>query len=212
MNKILVIIFTILSFHNIFSQNNTIQSDRKRTDRFAIWLIPSAAENIYGFAIGPVGSEAICNRPYTKFSHGLNIQIIGMGIFQTFYVNKINFKGREIIDNMDSLIQDATPINLSVHNGFLLSLFGTATDKVNGVSVSSWMSMGKQINGISLNVIWNFYEQLNGLSAGLLNQEVEMNGLQLGVVNMSKKLRGLQIGIWNKNEKRSLPFLNWNFK
>lgn len=149
---------------------------------------------------------------YIKYSHGLNIQIVGMGIFQTFYVNKINFKDHKIIDMKDSLNNDLTPINLAVHNGLLLSPFGTFTDKVNGISLSSWMSMGKRINGISINVIWNFYDQLNGISAGLINQEVKMNGIQLGLINMSKKLRGFQIGIWNKNEKRSLPFINWNFK
>jgi hypothetical protein len=24
-------------------------------------------------------------------------------------------------------------------------------------------------------------------------------------------LKGAQIGLWNKNQKRSLPFINWNF-
>lgn len=212
MKKVLITICLLLLSLNLFSQSDIQQFDEKRTDRFVIWLIPSAAINIYGLAIGPVGSEAICNRLYPKCSHGLNIQVIGMGIFQTFYINNVNFNKSNINEIKDSSGNNAMPINMAVHNGLLISLFGTFTDKVNGISVSSWMSMGKEINGISFNVIWNLYDQINGLSIGMFNQEYKINGLQLGLVNMSKKLRGFQIGIWNKNEKRSLPILNWNFR
>src|SRR5690554_8218915 len=91
--KRLTFILLLLSLTNFsFSQNDTIKFDKKAKDRFGIWLIPSASKNIYGIAIGPVGSEAICNRPYTKYSHGLNLQILGQGFFQTFYINKVKFK------------------------------------------------------------------------------------------------------------------------
>lgn len=195
-----------------FSQSDTLKIDKKKTDRFVIWLIPAAATNIYGIAIGPVGSETICNRPYTKYSHGLNLQIPGQGFFQTFYINKLKFNDFHTKDDTDSLnIYDTLP-KRTVHNGLLISPLGTFTDQVNGVSFSLWMSMGKKINGLSFNLLWNLYEQINGISIGLVNHAAVTKGIQIGLVNKTKKLRGFQFGLWNKNEKRSLPIINWNFK
>src|SRR5690554_7685694 len=106
--------------------------------------------------------------------------------------------------------QDTIPLR-AIHNGLIVSPFGTFTDQVNGLSFSLWMSMGKKINGVSINLLWNFYEKMNGISIGLVNQTAETNGLQIGLVNKSLKLKGIQLGFWNKNEKRSLPIINWNF-
>ena len=134
--------------------------DKKAKDRFVIWLIPSASKNIYGIAIGPVGSEAICNRHYTKYSHGLNLQIPGQGFFQTFYINKMRFKDFYANENSDSLSLQNTFPKRAIHNGLIISPLGTFTDQVNGISFSLWMSMGKKINGLSFNLLWNLYEQI----------------------------------------------------
>lgn len=211
--KRLTFILLLLSLTNFsFSQNDTIKFDKKAKDRFGIWLIPSASKNIYGIAIGPVGSEAICNRPYTKYSHGLNLQILGQGFFQTFYINKVKFKDFHANENTDSLsLQDTLPLR-AIHNGLMISPLGTFTNQVNGISFSLWMSMGQKINGLSINLLWNLYEQINGITLGFVNQTAVTNGLQIGLVNKTKKLRGFQFGLWNKNDKRSLPIINWNFK
>jgi hypothetical protein len=37
-------------------------------------------------------------------------------------------------------------------------------------------------------------------------------GVQIALFNSSMNFKGIQIGLWNKNQKRSLPFINWNFK
>lgn len=212
MKRILIILLIVFSATFSFSQGDSLEFDKKAKDRFVIWLIPSASKNIYGIAIGPVGSEAICNRPYTKFSHGLNLQILGQGFFQTFYINKYKFKDFHRNDNLDSLsLRDTIP-KRAIHNGLLISPLGTFTDQVNGISISLWMSKGKKINGLSFNLLWNLYEEINGISIGFVNHTAVTKGLQIGLVNKTKKLRGFQFGLWNKNERRSLPLVNWNLK
>jgi hypothetical protein len=210
--KSVLFVFLLLYSAITFAQQDTLHVDNKRSDRYGIWLIPSASENIYGLAIGLVGSEAICNRPYTKKSHGINIQIPGQGFFQTFYINKIHYSdfvknnpNSEFFYSGDSIPQRA------LHNGLLVSVFGTFTDQINGLSVSSWMSMGRKINGVSINLLWNVYKEVNGLVIALVNHAGTVNGAQVGIVNKSNNLRGVQIGLWNKNSKRSLPLINWNF-
>lgn len=207
-----LIILLLLFFNSVsFSQSDLSEFDKKEKDRYGIWLIPSASRNIYGIATGFVGSESICNRPYTKHSHGINLQLIGQGIFQVFLINKAKFNDPQAnSDSTNLFTQDTIPLR-AIHNGLIVSPFGTFTDQVNGLSFSLWMSMGKKINGVSINLLWNFYEKMNGISIGLVNQTAETNGLQIGLVNKSLKLKGIQLGFWNKNEKRSLPIINWNF-
>ena len=89
MKKLTFLLLILFSTFISFSQNDSLKTDRKKVNRYVVWLLPSLATNIYGIAIGPIGSEAFCQRPYTKYSHGLNIQIPGQGILQTFYVNKM---------------------------------------------------------------------------------------------------------------------------
>ena len=212
MKKLTFLLLILFSTFFSFSQNDSLKTDRKKVNRYVVWLLPSLATNIYGIAIGPIGSEAFCQRPYTKYSHGLNIQIPGQGILQTFQVNKMKFTDLKLRENSEAGIFNEDAPMRAVHNGLLVSPFGTFTDKVNGVSLSLWMSMGVKINGLSFNLLWNYYEQINGISIGLVNHAAVIKGVQIGIVNKTKNLRGFQIGLWNKNEKRTLPIINWNFK
>jgi len=206
-----VVLILYVSFPS-FSQNETGATDQKMKDRYVIWMIPSAASNIYGIAIGPVGSETICNRPYTKYSHGLNLQIPGQGFFQTFYINMGLSKSLYSEKDSGTMFTSDTLPERAIHNGLLISPLGTFTDRVNGISLSCWMSMGKNINGVSFNLLWNLYERINGVTIGFLNYVADTRGIQIGLINKTRRLNGVQLGIWNQNEKRSLPIVNWNFK
>lgn len=212
MKRSLLISLLFFSVAVTFSQSDTTAFDKKTKNRFGIGIIPSASKNIYGVAIGPVGSEAICNRPYTKYSHGLNLQVPGQGFFMTFYLHKISLT--KLFPNKidDSLSSPDTLPPRAIHNGLLMAPLGTFTDQVNGVTVSLWMSMGNKMNGLSFNLLWSVYKQINGMSIGFVNNAASTNGIQIGIVNNSIQLNGIQIGLWNKNEKRSLPLINWNFR
>ena len=67
------------------------------------------------------------------------------------------------------------------------------------------------MNGLQVGFSNNGHK-IKGLQIGILgNNTHEMKGVQIGLINKSKKLKGLQIGLWNVNQKRKLPFINWNF-
>lgn len=191
-----------------------LKSSRDSTPHncYGLGFLPSKANHIYGIAIGLIGSESFCDMPFTRFSHGVNLQIPGQGFLQTFVVFhppfKIAFQNNDI---GDQLHQSDTAFKRAVHNGILISLTGTFSDQINGLSVSGWMSMGRKVNGVSINPLWNLYTRINGISIGLFNSTLETKGIQIGLVNKSVKLKGIQLGLWNKNGKRSLPVINWNF-
>lgn len=71
MKRILIILFFLFSVSFAHSQSDSLKFDKLAKNRYGIWLIPSPSKNISGIAIGLVGSETICNLPYTKYSHGL---------------------------------------------------------------------------------------------------------------------------------------------
>jgi hypothetical protein len=208
MGKTRFLILTMMTTIFVFTQNDSTLSSQKLKNRYGLWFIPSAATNIYGIAIGPLGSEVICNQPYTKYSHGINLQVPGQGFIQTFNIGRIKFNKIDSLENGSSV--DTIPKRV-IHNGLLISLFGTFSDQVNGISISSWMSLGKKMNGLSINLLCNLYQELNGVVIGAVNHVITTNGVQIGLVNKTRFLRGIQIGLWNVNQRRSLPIINWSF-
>jgi hypothetical protein len=212
--KLLYTYFIVFSlFFDSFGQEVAKNQTAKREqNKYIIGFVPSRANNIFGIAIGPIGSEASCHIPYTKYSHGLNLQIPGQGILQIFYIFHSPFKQSFATNLIDNGIFMDTSLKTVVHNGLIVSLFGTFSDQVNGVSISGLMSAGKIINGVSVNLLWNLYYKIDGLSIGVFNSSLEINGAQIGIINKTVNLKGIQLGLWNRNAKRSLPLINWNFK
>ncbi|WP_299113380.1 LA_2272 family surface repeat-containing protein [uncultured Winogradskyella sp.] len=84
---------------------------------------------------------------------------------------------------------------------------------INGLELNLTGGFDTQINGVSITPLVNKHFKVNGLSVALLgNFDTQVKGIQIGLFNKCNNLKGIQIGLWNKNEKRSLPFINWNFK
>lgn len=200
--QILLGVFSLL-FLNLHAQT-------EGKTRYGVWFLPSYAKKIHGIAIGPAGSEILCDKPHSQVSNGLNIQFLGQGIFQLLFSKQNNFV-ESVMTERDSLAIKDTAKPSVLHNGIILSTLGTFTPQVNGIAISPFMSMSKKVNGLSLNAIWNLVFELNGLSIGCLNHVNQMNGLQLGLINKATRLSGIQVGLWNVNDKRRLPLLNWNF-
>jgi hypothetical protein len=207
MRKLLLLIFLLSISLGSFAHLGPEKLKKRKVDRYVIWVIPSLATNIYGIAIGPIGSETICHSPYPKKSHGINIQI-GQGLVLTFGIGR--YKLEEPTDTLSK--KSDSSYKRVIHNGILVSVFGTLTNQINGISLSSWMSMNNKVNGLSINPLWNLQDTLNGMSIGLVNMSRKTSGIQLGIYNKTLRLRGFQFGLWNVNERRSFPIINWNFK
>jgi hypothetical protein len=184
----------------------------KPKNKYVLAFVPSYAKNIYGLSLGLLGSEVLCDRPFTQYSYGINFQVFGEGFMQIFIINQYPFKSIYKSHNYQSfLMQNDTSAKRLVHNGLIFSGFGTFTDHINGVSFSPWMSFGRRIKGLSINLLWNLYTEVDGLAIGLFNNSVCTKGIQIGLINKTGILKGFQIGLWNRNSKRGLPLINWNF-
>jgi len=109
-------------------------------------------------------------------------------------------------------------------NGISLGYFGQLNRTVNGLSASMALNYAENHNGIQLGGIFSVAYEVNGLQfssqnkaqlsngiqVGIYNFSGNHHGLQIGLFNTSKQHKGLQVGLWNINEKRKLPFINWN--
>ncbi len=208
MKKPLIALLFILAFlapHGLRGQGIPLaDSLYPCKDRYVFRFIPSLACNIYGIALGPVGSEAICNLQRTRKSHGINLQIPGQGIFQTFHIRGFRLENLQKETGSDSIPERVQ------HNGLLISLTGTFSERINGISLSGWMSRGNIVNGVSINPLWNLYRTINGISIGVVNHSLRVRGVQIGIYNKTTRLQGIQTGLWNVNDKRALPLINWS--
>jgi hypothetical protein len=174
---------------------------------YGVRFLPSVVPQFYGLALGLVGSDAICNLPYTKTTNGINIQLFGTGF--TALLNPIEFSYEAMFNEESGWMQIPRAMPKAVHNGLLISGFGTLTPVTNGVVLSGLSSVGKLMNGLAINGLQNKYTKANGICISLVNQSYEQNGIQIGLINRSTKLKGLQIGLWNINSKRKLPLINF---
>ncbi len=68
------------------------------------------------------------------------------------------------------------------------------------------------MNGLQLGVSSHGFKTKGIQLAMIRNTAQEMRGVQIGLTNKSDDFRGIQIGLWNVNQKRKLPFVNWNFE
>jgi len=102
-----------------------------------------------------------------------------------------------------------------VSNGIQLGLYGSTSFKMNGIQIGGNMNYAHTLNGVQISG-FNDAKYLKGLQVGIWNNNdnysEELHGVQIGFLNKTKKLRGIQLGLWNVNEKRSLPFINWQFR
>ena len=212
-------------------QSQTLEVKRKATF-FSLSPIHSKVEQVNGLVMG-VGHYD--NKKIKRqMINGLNIDVIhpapllflsfGLDIpFQSALLG-ITYDGSTGIHLVDDIGTDQSwltmnGLNLSVggfysgtnFNGLNISLFA-ALNKMNGLSMSPVFNAAGISNGLQLSVLSNYTYKGNGLQLAVSNVADQFHGVQIGLFNNSSNQRGVQIGLWNKNEKRSLPFINWQFK
>lgn len=190
-------------------------------NRNIAWYLPSSDTRINGLGIGLVLNKI--ERPsqgLITVVNGISIEVIGYGIAlpmvgghplytesesESYYFNQ---------KNVDFILAKYNQPNYIV-NGISISPGGTFCEEatINGLNISGVGTLVGKMNGLSLSLFINSAGMLNGVSMAIFfNHTIQTNGLQIGLFNESKRLRGIQIGLWNVNEKRSLPFINWNFR
>ncbi|WP_378182901.1 LA_2272 family surface repeat-containing protein [Aquimarina sp. SS2-1] len=156
--------------------------------------------------------ESYFNRKPTEIVNGINVS---GGTLSFIDINGVSVSGG---------IQA-----LRKMNGISISGFGNYSYKINGIQLAVSGSSTYQLRGVLLAYLgsyvldgkgvqisgFNDFKRFKGLQIGVWNdvdaKSEKFEGIQIGILNNTKSLRGIQIGLWNKNERRSLPFINWQF-
>lgn len=95
-------------------------------------------------------------------------------------------------------------------SGVHLGLVNLEPTKIDGLEINV-ISLNSHCSGLSIAGM-NIVDEINGVSIGIIrNYSEKCDGVQVGLINETADLNGFQFGLWNKNNKRSLPFINWSF-
>jgi hypothetical protein len=176
---------------------------QKKKFYFPAWTFHQKNATIVGISAGLASGRGI--EPTRTNTYGLRLEVPGAGIL----VGLIPESPLAETDSAFRVLKQE-PVSEKVY-GFSVSALGTVCNCiVNGISVGGIGQIQYKVNGISFSPI-SFAQVHNGLQLGAFNYTYKMNGIQIGFVNTSMRTRGIQIGIINRNEKRTLPLINWNF-
>ena len=206
-----------------------------RKIRPILWTTHSKNTDIIGVSIGLLPKEVFKDSTLTR-TFGARIEAPGLGLFlpiapkspistnEKSYQASLTQKPIEIVYgiNISSGSLSNTQINgisgaligqyLIKMNGISLATLGNLIERNNGICLAIIGNDNYKTNGIMASITGNTSIKLNGIQIGGYNETKYLNGIQIGILNTSKESKGIQIGLWNKNEKRTLPLINWNFK
>lgn len=171
---------------------------------FPAWTYHQDNVNIVGVS---VGVSLVLHEEHNISTQGLKLTLFGEGLLMFWAPSSPVVK-------CDSQFNKTIAEQEETVNGISISGTGSYTSSnINGLSIAGFAKYENVLNGVSISPYMNFAQEHNGVQfAAYLNEVYKMRGLQIGGRNKSKNTRGIQIGIWNTNERRSLPFINWNFK
>lgn len=187
---------------------------------YGISIIPNLEAEINGIGLG-IGIQSLKyeSDTLTTVVNGLNVELLGVGLLLPMVGSDpllpYNMRGEDLneerLDSLINSLEDKRPYQI---NGVALSLGGLAGHEIdmNGLNLSGLNTFTSSLNGFSASLLMNFTGRMRGVSIGVINKTLETKGVQIGLVTHTERLDGVQIGLWNRNEKRALPFFNWNFK
>lgn len=196
-------------------KNNRFKKDDTYIVKNYFWFTPNYVDEINGLSLGfwnnnlkTKGSDVKDTFKINGVNINLNPAPIFFNIYAIFYGYPFNNYVVEDIFHFEKFEHEFTI------NGLNIEVFGLSLSKgqINGVNINGGYNVNTEINGVSIALIANEVKIFNGLNISILsNRSLIHKGVQIALINRTKKLKGVQIGIWNINEKRSLPFINWNF-
>lgn len=205
--------------HTFYFQGTDIEKpDSSKMDntydiKNGIWFTPCKVEEINGLALG-VYTKNTKNYGYnvrdSLIIRGLCLQINPFSIFFALH-SKFTAPYPDSLDFYRMYASKDWQVKMK---GVHISLITNINEmQIKGVNIAGFSTVVDEINGVTISGINNFAYLLNGVSiAALRNRATLAKGVQIGLFNKATDLRGFQFGLWNVNAKRSLPFINWQFK
>lgn len=151
--------------------------------------------------------DSFDNTNYNKKINGIELGLNPIGVFFPFLIFIHSLNPLEI----EPPVISTSNIKKTI-NGLQFSIGNLEEAKINGIEINFSGGINTIVKGISISPSINKHYIIHGISiAPIGNFDEEFYGVQIGLVNKTTNSKGIQIGLWNKNEKRSLPLLNWSF-
>ncbi len=214
MTKTLLVIILLLFGLKSFSQDNTnLKKDSTLYNKkYIAWYYPSRATHVYGLNIDIWFKEGLWYQNTYPTINGLDINLNPIGILAPIIV---------LLGSLDSAFNSAPSlemtdtINFSKFkqiNGIQIALLNMDATVINGLNINAFASRETATRGVTLSLLSNKEYFTNGLTLALFgNHNTKCKGMQIGLSNSCRQLKGFQLGLWNRNQKRSLPLINWCF-
>lgn len=113
---------------------------------------------------------------------------------------------------VDGLVINGVGSVFTKTNGLSCAWFANFAEASNGMQLASFGNVCSYMKGVQFAVMINSVQfKSAGAQVAVENYANNHKGIQLGMFNRASNLKGVQLGIWNKNQKRTLPIINWSF-
>jgi hypothetical protein len=222
MKKIIYIItLFILSVTSTYGQT-------ARKSRFPVGNFHQINTNISGLS---VGLYSLGDDERNTHTNGIKLEIIGLGIILPLVpkdpLTDANFATEDFSEQINgmSISGTGTVCNCLI-NGISLGTISQLVTKINGFSGALMFNLAVEHNGlqlgamnaatkmrgVQLSLFGSSASEAMGLQFGAFNSMKKGRGLQIGLFNDASHFKGIQLGLYNKNQRRTTPFINWNFK
>lgn len=233
MKKYILILLACLFSLQIFSQDSL---NVKRKLRFPAWITHSQNTDVLGLSLAAFPKGILRNDTTLTRTYGIRLEASVVAIFAPLMGRSPISRTKNVNESKQEapLTEIIYGINLSSGtfaetkvNGFSAGLLIQYLYNMNGISMAGMSNLIENHNGIAISGFGNEVYKSNGILIGFGNLARVFNGiqiggfnevmqkgvgLQIGIFNEATNFKGLQFGLWNKNDKRSLPLLNWQFK
>lgn len=209
MKKIILNFFLFLLVTASFAQKDTTEIINKK---YIAWVSPSEATHVYGLMFNFWPRDGISKFSSYPKIYGAEINLNPLGLFFPFIM---------AIHSLDPQThqppyEEIDSVDFSVFKriyGIQAGSINMEKSIINGLDINACGSFDTKTNGLTLSAIMNKHYFVNGLTFAVFgNHDSKCNGVQISLFNSCKDLKGVQLGLWNKNQKRSIPFINWCFE
>ena len=214
MRKVVTIALFLFIGLGLFSQNDSISfKQEKQTNRkYIAWFYPSWATHVYGVMFNFWSPSETNKSKRLSKTYGAEINLNPIGLFTPF-VTAVHCIDPETHKPPTNTVDSLDLGSFREINGLQIGLLNLNPTIINGLDMNLTGSFGSLTNGVTISGILNKHYIVNGVTIALIgNHDTKCNGVQIGLINTCKELKGIQLGLWNKNQKRSLPIINWCFK
>jgi len=231
MKRLIVIIAMLLL--------TTFSSSAQQKVRGPIWISDDANTDVIGLSIAayPKGLFQGGNTPMSR-TFGVKLEVFPLSPLYVLFVDQSHLKSdsEQTFQNIlkEEINEKVYGLNFETGSFSETDIYGISISgvfhysrKSNGINIAGVYNTIELSNGLMMGVIGNEVYSGNGMMiSGVVNYAQQFNGmqislsnhinnrgagLQIGLFNRAKNFRGIQLGLWNKNDKRSLPIINWQF-